>query len=167
MGSAYYAQHPVYPIEKTVANINIDGINNFGNTKDIAITGAGQSELEDYLKKEVESKGRYIATETHPEAGHYFRSDHFSFAKVGVPALTTGSGVDHVEKGKAYGQKRQEEYTEKYYHRPSDEYDASRWNLDGGLEDIKLLFQVGKRLASESSWPGWKAGSEFKSLRKR
>ena len=167
LGSAYYAQHPLYPIEKTVANINIDGINNFGKTRDIEITGAGQSELEDYLKKEVESKGRYIAPETHPEAGHYFRSDHFSFAKVGVPALTTGSGIDHVEKGKEYGRERYEEYTEKYYHRPSDEYNASRWNLEGGLEDIELLFQIGKKLAAETSWPKWMEGSEFKALRNR
>ena len=165
LGSAFYTQHPVYPIEKTVANINIDGINNFGKTKDIEITGAGQSELEDYLKKEAESKGRYIAAETHPEAGHYFRSDHFNFAKVGVPALTTSSGTDDIEKGKEYGKRQGEEYTEKYYHRPSDEYDANRWNLDGGLEDIELLFQVGKRLASETSWPKWKEGSEFKALR--
>jgi Zn-dependent M28 family amino/carboxypeptidase len=167
LGSAYYAQHPLYPVEKTVANINIDGINNFGKTKDIEITGAGQSELEDYLKREVESKGRYIAIETHQEAGHYFRSDHFNFAKVGVPALNTGSGIDHIEKGREYGKERHEEYTERYYHRPSDEYDASRWNLDGGLEDIELLFQVGKRLASETSWPKWKEGSEFKALRGR
>ncbi len=166
LGSAYYAQHPVYPVDKTAANINMDVINYLGKTKDIEITGAGQSELEDYLKKEVESKGRYIAKETHPEAGHYFRSDHFNFAKVGIPALTTGGGTDHVEKGKEYGQKIQDEYTEKYYHRPSDEYDAKRWDLSGGMEDIELLFQVGKRIAFETTWPKWKEGSEFKALRK-
>jgi Zn-dependent M28 family amino/carboxypeptidase len=166
LGSEYYAHHPVYPIDKTVANINIDGINSFGRTKDISITGAGQSELEDYFRKEVQRKGRYIATENHPEAGHYFRSDHFSFAKVGVPALTTGSGVDHLEKGKTYGQQQEDEYTAKYYHRPADEYDPSRWNLAGGLEDIELLFQVGKQLAFETTWPKWKEGSEFRKLRK-
>lgn len=166
LGSEYYAQHPVYPADKTAANINMDVINALGKTKDIEITGAGQSELEDYLRKEVESKGRYIAKESHPEAGHYFRSDHFNFAKVGIPALTTGAGIDNVEKGKAYGQKMQDEYTEKYYHRPSDEYDAKRWDLSGGIEDIALLFQVGKRIAFETSWPKWKEGSEFKALRK-
>jgi Zn-dependent M28 family amino/carboxypeptidase len=166
LGSAWYAQHPLYPVDKTVADINTDVIISIGRMKDIEIVGAGQSDLEDYLKTEVERKGRYIAPETHPEAGHYFRSDHFNFAKVGVPALTLGSGIDHVEKGKGYGQKQHDEYTEKYYHRPSDEYDASRWNLDGAMEDIELLFRVGKRLAFETSFPQWKAGSEFKALRK-
>ena len=166
LGSAYYATHPVYPVDKTVANLNMDVINNLGKTKDIVISGAGQSELEDYLKQEVKKKGRYIAPETHPEAGHYFRSDHFNFAKVGIPALTTGGGIDDVAKGKEYGQKMEDEYTEKYYHRPADEYDAKRWDLSGGLEDIELLFQVGKRIAFETSWPKWKEGSEFKALRK-
>jgi Zn-dependent M28 family amino/carboxypeptidase len=166
LGSAYYAEHPIYPVDKTAADINMDVINAWGRTKDIEITGAGQSELEDYLKKEVALKGRYIARETHPEAGHYFRSDHFNFAKVGIPALTTGGGTDNVEKGKAYGQKVQDEYTEKYYHRPGDEYDPKRWDLSGGMEDIELLFQVGKKIAFETTWPKWKDGSEFKALRK-
>jgi Zn-dependent M28 family amino/carboxypeptidase len=166
LGSAYYAQHPLYPIGKTVANINVDGINTVGRTKDFSIIGAGQSELEDYLKKEVVSKGRYIAAESHPEAGYYFRSDHFNFAKVGVPALTTGSGIDLIGEGKEAGIKLRDEYTAKYYHRPADEYDAARWNLEGGIEDIELLFQVGKRLAFETTWPQWKEGSEFKALRK-
>ena len=166
LGSAYYAQHPVYPAIKTVGNLNIDVMNNWGKTKDIAIAGAGQSELEDYLKKEVESKGRYIAPESHPEAGHYFRSDHFSFAKVGVPALTTGSGIDGVSKGKEYGQKQEDDYTANYYHQPADQYDAAKWNLEGGIEDTILLFQIGKRLAFETTWPQWKEGSEFKALRK-
>ena len=126
----------------------------------------GQSELEDYLEKEIKAKGRYIAAELHPEAGHYFRSDHFNFAKVGVPSLTTAGGIDNIEKGKEYGKKFEDEYTEKYYHKPADQYDPKRWNLDGGLADIKLLFQVGKRLAFENSWPNWQAGSEFKALRK-
>ena len=168
LGSAYYATHPVFPVEKTVANINIDGINNMGKAKDISISGGmGQSELEDYLEKEVKAKGRYIAPELHPEAGRYFRSDHFNFAKVGVPSLTTGGGIDNIEKGKEYGKKFQDEFTEKYYHKPADQYDPNRWSLDGGLEDIELLFQVGKRLAFENSWPKWKDGSEFKALRKQ
>lgn len=168
LGSAYYAQNPVYAIDKTVANLNIDVINNFGPTKDVSIAGGeGQSDLEDYLKRELESKGRYIAPEAHPEAGHYFRSDHFSFAKVGVPALTTGSGVDEVPQGKEYGKKQQEAYTEHFYHQTTDEYDASTWKLEGGLDDTILLFQIGKRLASETTWPQWKEGSEFKALRKK
>jgi Zn-dependent M28 family amino/carboxypeptidase len=167
LGSAYYAQHPIYPLDKTVANINIDVINNWGRTRDIGITGAGQSDLEDYLRQEVSKAGRYIGPESHPEAGHYFRSDHFNFAKVGVPALTTDSGLDDLEKGKTYGQQKHDEYTEKYYHQPSDEYNAGQWNLDGGLEDIELLFKVGRKLAFETSWPQWKENSEFKTLRKK
>jgi Zn-dependent M28 family amino/carboxypeptidase len=168
LGSAYYGQHPVYPANETVANLNIDVINNFGSTKDVSIAGGeGQSELEDYLKKELEKKGRYIAPEAHPEAGHYFRSDHFSFAKVGIPALTIGSGIDAIPQGKEYGQKQQDHYNEKFYHQTTDQYDASTWKLEGGMEDTILLFQIGKKLAFETTWPQWKEGSEFKALRKK
>lgn len=165
-GSAYYAQNPIYPVENTVANINMDGLNNIGKTKDIVVIGQGQSELEDYLKDAADKMGRVISFETHPEAGYYYRSDHFNFAKVGIPALYTGSGIDVIGKGKEYGQQKDDEYTEKNYHRPSDEFTGD-WNLEGGIEDLKLLFMVGKRLAMEEKWPGWKEGSEFKQFRKR
>lgn len=165
-GSAYYAQNPIYPVAKTVANINMDGLNNFGATKDITIIGQGQSDLEDDLKEAAQKMNRSISFETHPEAGYYYRSDHFNFAKVGVPALYTGNGIDVIGKGKEYGQKQEDEYTAKHYHRPSDEY-KSNWNLEGGIEDLKLLFMVGKRLATEEKWPGWKEGSEFKSIREK
>jgi Zn-dependent M28 family amino/carboxypeptidase len=163
-GSAYYAQHPVYPAEKTVANINMDGINNIGKTKDIIIVGQGQSELEDYLKDAAAKMDRVTAFEVHPEAGSYYRSDHFNFAKVGIPALYTSNGVDVIGKDKGYGQKKDDEYTEKHYHRPSDEYNND-WDLEAGIEDLKLMFMVGKRIAMEEKWPGWKEGSEFKILR--
>jgi Zn-dependent M28 family amino/carboxypeptidase len=165
LGSAYYGQHPVYPLARTVANLNIDVINTFGRTKDVTFSGNGQSELEDYLNEEAKKKGRYVAPESHPEAGHYFRSDHFNFAKAGVPALTVDGGIDHVEKGKEYGKQMEDEYTAKYYHQPGDEYDAQRWNLDGGLEDIGLVFLIGKQLAFGDAWPQWKPGSEFKAIR--
>jgi Zn-dependent M28 family amino/carboxypeptidase len=167
LGSAWYGQHPVYPLSKTVANLNIDVINTFGRTRDITFSGAGQSELEDYLNEEAKKKGRYVAPETHPEAGHYFRSDHFSFAKGGVPALTADGGIDNIEKGKEYGKQMQDEYTAKYYHQPGDQYDAHRWNLDGGVEDIGLVFLIGKRLAFGNEWPQWKPGSEFKAIREK
>jgi len=149
----------------TVANLNIDVINTYGRTKDITYSGTGESELEDYLKEEAEKKGRYIAPEEHPEAGHYFRSDHFNFARVGVPSLTPDAGVDNLEKGKAYGKMMQDEYTNDHYHQPSDEYDAKRWDLDGGIEDIQLVYLIGKRLANSTAWPAWKPGSEFKTIR--
>lgn len=167
LGSAWYGQHPLYPLARTVANLNTDVINTFGRTHDITYSGAGQSELEDYLRKEVEKRGRYIAPEAHPEAGHYFRSDHFSFARMGVPSLTVDAGIDDVEHGKAYGRQKQDEYTENRYHQPSDEYDPKTWNLDGGLEDIELEYAVAKRLAYGHAWPNWKPGSEFKAIRDR
>ena len=165
LGSNYYVHHPIYPVKNTVANINMDGFKVNGKTKDVVIDGAGQSDLEDYLKKEAEGQGRYIAPETHPEAGYYFRSDHFNFAKVGIPALNVGGGIDLVEGGKETGIKLADEYNEKYYHHPSDEFDPVRWKLDGTMEDIQLFFLLGKRLAFETTWPKWKQGSEFKAIR--
>ncbi|MCG2613044.1 M28 family metallopeptidase [Terrimonas sp. NA20] len=166
-GSAYYAQNPVYPTAKTLANINMDGLNSYGKTKDIIVIGRDQNQLEDYLKEEAGKSGREISYETHPEAGYYYRSDHFNFAKVGIPALYTESGVDVIGKGKAFGEAKKDEYTEKNYHRPSDEYTPENWVLDGAIDDLKLFFQVGKKLASDEKWPEWKSGSEFKALREK
>lgn len=166
-GSAYYAQNPIYPTAKTVANINIDGLNPFEKTKDIIIVGQGQSELEEYLKEAAEQAGRVVAFENHPEAGYYYRSDHFNFAKVGVPALYTSNGIDVIGKGPVFGEKRDAEYTEKHYHRPSDEFDPATWTFEGGIDDLKLFFQVGKRLAFEEKMAQWKDGSEFKAIREK
>ncbi len=164
-GSAYYAQNPIYPKEKTVANINMDGINPYGKMKDVSIIGVGQSEMEDLLNVELEKLGRYSAPEPNPVAGYYFRSDHFNFAKIGIPALYFGTGIDHFEKGKEYGKQLQEEYVAVYYHKPSDEYDTTRWNLDGAVDDVQVLYNVGRSLANSDLWPGWKKGSEFKAIR--
>jgi Zn-dependent M28 family amino/carboxypeptidase len=165
LGSAYYAQHPVYPLATTVADLNIDVVNTYGPTKDITYSGKGQSELEDYLADAAKAKGRYVAPEDHPEAGHYFRSDHFSFARGGVPSLTADGGVDDVTKGKEFGKKKHDEYTELHYHQPSDEYDAKTWDLTGGIQDIGLVYLIGKKLAFSDVWPQWKTGSEFKAIR--
>jgi len=164
-GSAYYAQYPVYPKEKTVASINMDVINPYGKTKDIVLVGMGQSDLEDYVKEEATRVGRYLSQEPNPEAGIYFRSDHFSFAKVGIPALYLKTGVDNAEKGIEYGTKLQADFTANNYHKPSDEYNAEIWNLEGAVDDLKLLFNVGKKISSEKTWPQWKATSEFKTIR--
>jgi Zn-dependent M28 family amino/carboxypeptidase len=165
LGSSHYAQNPIYPKEKTVANINIDGINPYGKNKDIVLVGMGQSDLEDYLNEEARRVGRYVAPEPNPVAGYYFRSDHFSFAKVGIPALYTNDGIDNMEKGADYGKRAQNEFVAKYYHKPSDEYDSTRWNLGGSIEDLKLLFNVGKKISLERTWPQWKPTSEFKAIR--
>ena len=165
LGSAYYAQNPIYPAAKTVANINMDGLNRFGKTKDIVIVGKGQSDLEDYLKEEVDKTGGYISFDQHPEAGSYYRSDHFNFAKAGIPALYIKTGIDVEGKDTSFGRKLQTDYVEKDYHRPSDEYDANTWTMEGAIKDLKLLFLVGKRLAFEEKMPQWKQGSEFKTMR--
>lgn len=164
-GSGYYAQNPVYPTAKTLANINIDELNRFGKTKDIVVVGQGQSELEDILAEEAKKMNRYISYETHPEAGHYYRSDHFNFAKAGVPALFVNNGIDVEGKGKEYGQKIDDDYNANNYHRPSDSFDAATWTMEGGIDDLKLLFQLGKRLAFAGKMPEWKTGSEFKAVR--
>jgi Zn-dependent M28 family amino/carboxypeptidase len=165
LGSAYYAQNPIYPANKTVANINMDGLNRFTKTKDITIVGEGQSDLEDYIKEEAEKDSGYISFDSHPEAGYYYRSDHFNFAKAGIPALYIKTGVDVEGKGKDFGKQLEDEYRINNYHRPSDEYDATTWTMDGAAKDLKLLFRVGRRLAMEETMPQWKAGSEFKSIR--
>ena len=165
LGSAYYAQNPIYPAAKTLANINMDGINRFSKTKDIIVVGQGQSDLEDYLKEEIQKDSGYISFEPKPEAGYYYRSDHFNFAKAGIPALYIETGIDVVGKGKAYGEQLLQEYTDSNYHRPSDEYNAATWTFEGGIKDLKMLFQVGKRLAFQQKWPEWKTGSEFKAIR--
>jgi Zn-dependent M28 family amino/carboxypeptidase len=164
-GSAYYAQNPVYPKEKTVANINMDGVNPFGKMKDIIILGKGQSELEDYLTEAAKEAGRDVAPDSEPEKGFYFRSDHFWFARIGVPALYLKVGDDFAGKGKEYGRQLKSEYTQKYYHQPSDEYDTARVNFEGAIDDLRLMFVVGERLANESTWPKWKGTSEFKAIR--
>lgn len=166
-GSAYYAQNPVYPLSKTLANINMDGLNWFGKTKDLIVVGRGQNELEDYLKEEATKVNRSISFESRPEAGSYYRSDHFNFAKAGVPALYTSNGIETIGKADGYGKKMEDEYIKKNYHRPSDEYDAATWVLDGAIDDLKLLFQVGKRLIFTDKWPEWKEGSEFKAIREK
>lgn len=166
LGSEYYSSHPLYPLAKTVADLNMDVVNVNGKTKDLVISGLGQNELEDYVNTEAKKQGRYIAPDDHPEAGHYFRSDHFSFAKRGVPSLSAGGGIDDAEKGKVFGRKLEEDYTANHYHQPSDEYDSS-WTFAGGLQDMDLLYRVGEKLASESSWPAWKPGSEFKIIREK
>jgi Zn-dependent M28 family amino/carboxypeptidase len=166
LGSEYYGQHPVYPLKSTVADLNMDGVNPNEKTNDIVITGFGQNELENYVADVAKIQGRYLAPESHPEAGSYFRSDHFSLAKVGVPALNVSGGIDVVGKGKEYGRKQEDDYIANHYHSPSDEFNP-KWTFEGGMQDLDLLFMIGKRLAFETSWPKWKPGSEFKSIRER
>jgi Zn-dependent M28 family amino/carboxypeptidase len=164
-GSAYYAENPVFPKEKTIANINIDGVNHIGKMKDVSVIGVGQSDLEDLLEDELQKVGRYSAPEPTPSAGYYYRSDHFNFAKIGIPALYFGTGIDHVEKGKEYGMQRQKEFTLNQYHKPSDEYVPGEWDLEAAIDEIQLYYSIGRRLVNQDVWPKWKDGSEFKAIR--
>lgn len=164
-GSAYYAQNPVYPAKKTVANINMDVLNWFGKTKDVVVIGQGQSELEDILAEEVKKVGRNITFDARPQAGSYYRSDHFNFAKVGVPALYMKYGTSVIGKDAGYGLAVTESYTKNHYHRPSDDNNLATTNLDGAIDDWRLLFKVGRTLAFTNNWPAWKTGSEFKAVR--
>lgn len=163
-GSAYYGQNPIYPLESTVANINMDGLSNHGKVNDVVIVGRGQSELDELVAEEASRQGRHLGVEGHPEAGYYYRSDHFNFAKGGVPSLHFDEGEEMEGKTKEEVKKMRDDYTAKHYHRPSDEYDSS-WNLEGAVLDLQMYFNLGNRLANSREWPNWKQGSEFKALR--
>ena len=165
LGSEYYASHPLVPVNKTVADINIDAMEASGMTKDIVVVGYGQSELEDYLIEAAKKQERVVAKDPNPSAGSYFRSDHFNFAKVGIPALYTGNGIDNVKHGEAWGKAQQEDYTKNRYHAPADNFEPVKWDFSGMVADLRLLFEVGYRLSNESTFPGWKEGSEFKAIR--
>lgn len=165
-GSAYYAANPLFPLSKTVANLNMDVLNWFGKTKDIVVVGQGQNQLEDYLHNELTGLGRVAVFDPHPEAGSYYRSDHFNFARVGVPALDLKYGSDVIGKSPGYGTQMADAYRSSQYHRPSDQYSTSL-RFDGAIADIDLLFRIGKKLAFNRDWPAWKPGSEFKEIRER
>ena len=164
LGSQYYATTPLYPLNKTVANINIDGVNQWGRAKDFTVIGMGASDLDDYLKAAADEQGRILRADPEPEKGFYYRSDHFNFAKQGVPALDPDAGIDYIGKDPAYGEAKRDEYTEKDYHAPSDEIKPD-WDLSGAVEDGQLLFAVGYRVANADKFPEWKAGNEFKATR--
>lgn len=164
LGSKYYASNPIYPTTKTVAAINIDGLNIFGKMKDITVVGYGNSDLDDYVEAAAEEQGRVVNPDPEPEKGYFYRSDHFSFAKVGIPALYTDPGIDQIEHGKEWTLQQKEKYTEENYHKPSDEFNPN-WDLSGAVQDLRLLFRVGYRLSMESTFPNWKEGTEFKAKR--
>ncbi len=164
LGSQYYATAPLYPLNQTLANINMDGVNQWGRTKDVTVIGMGASDLDDYLKAAADEQGRVLRPDPEAEKGFYYRSDHFNFAKQGVPALYTDSGIEFIGKDPAYGRTKRDEYTEKDYHAPSDEIKPD-WDLSGAIEDAQLLFAVGYRVANAGRMPEWKPGNEFRAVR--
>jgi Zn-dependent M28 family amino/carboxypeptidase len=164
LGSAYYASYPVYPLAQTVATINMDGLNILGPMRDVTVIGLGQSELDDYLTRAARSQNRRIRPDPEAEKGFYFRSDHFSFAKEGVPSLYADAGIDHLEHGEEWTRERRDEYTRERYHKPGDEFDPT-WDLRGAVDDLALLFRVGVMLANERTFPNWRERSPFKATR--
>jgi Zn-dependent M28 family amino/carboxypeptidase len=164
IGSKYYAENPIYPLDKTVANINMDGLNQWGPTRDVTVVGLGNSTLDDVLQKAAAEKKRVLRPDPEPEKGFYYRSDHFNFAKVGVPALDPNDGIDFIGKPAGWGKKKRDEYTEHDYHKPSDEIKPD-WDFSGAVEDLRLLMTVGYRVANADKYPEWKAGTEFKAKR--
>jgi Zn-dependent M28 family amino/carboxypeptidase len=166
LGSAYYVANPVYPLNRTVAAFNMDAITWGGPTKDVTVVGYGASELEDYLVRAARRQDRVVMPEPTPENGFFFRSDHFNFAKVGVPALYIKLGVEDREKGAEWAKARNAEFTLKDYHKPSDEFRPGT-DLRGGLEDITLLYDIGRTLANERRFPQWYPQSEFRAARDR
>ena len=164
LGSAYYVANPLFEIEKTVANINNDLMLPYGATKDVMVTGYGQSELDDYVARAAKKQERYLLPDPNAHTGMYFRSDHFSFAKQGVPSLFVRGNCDHAEHGKAWMQEKENEWLRDYYHKPADEYE-DWWDLQGIVNDARLLFEVGYELANETGFPQWSENSEFKDKR--
>ncbi len=164
IGSAYYASNPVYPLGQTVAVINMDALNTLGQMKDIMIIGYGNSELDQYVEKYAAAQNRTVREDPTPEKGSYFRSDHFSFAKQGVPALNAKSGINHVTHGPDWTLEQQKDYTTNRYHKPGDNYDPN-WDLSGAVQDLQMLFQIGLELANNEDWPNWHEGVAFKAMR--
>jgi Zn-dependent M28 family amino/carboxypeptidase len=164
LGSKYYAENPLYPLNKTLANINMDVLNMYGPTEDVVVIGYGNSDLEDVLAEEAKKQNRHIVPEASPEKGSYYRSDHFEFAKQGVPALYAKSGVLARNQPSNYVQQWQDNYTANDYHKLTDEV-RDNWNLKGALEDLRLFFKVGYRVANEKKYPVWRDKSEFKGKR--
>ena len=165
LGAKWYAEHPLYPLNKTLANMNMDGVNQWGRTKDVTLIGYGNSTLDDVLGSVLASQGgRTIKPDPESEKGFFYRSDHFEFAKQGVPALYIDTGTEFVGKDSAYSQTKRDEYTNNDYHKPSDQVKPD-WDLSGAVEDLQALFQVGYRIAQTDRWPEWKPGNEFKARR--
>jgi len=165
LGSKYYVAHPVVPLDKTVAVFNIDALSPIGKARDLTVVGKGSSQLEDMLNTVLNGQKRKTVGETNTAAGYYFRSDHFNFAKAGVPALYIDSGTDLLDGGLAAGDAAAQDYTDHRYHKPGDQFDATTWKVDGIIQDLEAVQTVGATLANDGQWPNWYAGNPFKAAR--
>jgi len=164
LGSEYYAANPLYPLAKTVAVLNMDALSPWGPTRDFSISGSAKLDLLDKLVADAKAWDRSYAPDPKPEAGYFFRSDHFPFAKRGVPAVSFDSGQDWLDGGIEAGKAASEDYTEHRYHQPGDEWDAA-WPFTGMQRDLELLYKVGADLANSDEWPNWAQDSEFRAAR--
>ena len=164
LGSQYFAQHPLWPLSHIVAGINLDANLPEGRARDMIVVGNGASELEDMLADVLKTQGRTIAPDPEPEKGAFYRSDHISLAKVGVPMLDPGGGYDLIVGGKAAGQALRDDYRTHHYHQPSDEWKAD-WDLAGPVQDLDALYTLGDELANDDKWPNWYPGNEFRAIR--
>ena len=166
LGSAYYGDHPVFPLGRTVGGVNMDALSMAGLAKNVVVIGKGKSQLDAYLDRALAAQKRVASLEPTPEKGFYYRSDHFSFAKHGVPMLYFEGGQDLVKGGPAAGARAAKDYEEHHYHGPKDEYDP-KWDWSGVKADLKLYYDVGRALANTTDWPNWMPGDEFRAIRDR
>ena len=164
LGSRHYGENPLYPAGQTVAALNMDVLNQWGRTRDLTIVGMGQSGLDDVAAEVAARLGRTLAPDPEPEKGFYYRSDHFSFARAGIPAFYADPGVEYLDKPPGYGIEKRAEYTANDYHKVSDEVKPD-WDLSGALEDLTFLYHMGARLAGSDEWPAWSETSEFRAVR--
>ncbi|MEO8192846.1 MAG: M28 family metallopeptidase, partial [Gemmatimonadales bacterium] len=167
LGSEYYASNPVYPLETTVAGFNIDALSATGPARDVLVVGSGQTDIEDRLARLLASSNRVMTPDASPEAGYFFRSDHFPMAKRGVPMLYMDSGIDLLNGGTAAGKAADEKYRRDAYHQPADEYNPATWNFSGIAEDVSVLHSLGMQLANSREWPNYRESSEFRPVRDR
>ncbi len=166
LGSAYYGANPVFPLGKTVGGVNMDALSMAGPAKNVVVIGRGKSELDGYLDRALAAQGRAATNEPTPEKGFYYRSDHFSLAKYGVPMLYFEGGDDLVKGGVAAGEAAAKDYETNRYHGPKDEFDPA-WDWTGAMRDVQLYYDVGRALATTDAWPNWVAGDEFRAIRDR
>ncbi len=164
LGADYYAQNPVFPLSQTVGGINMDAFQVAGPSKDVTVVGPGKSQLDSFLNAALEADGRIATPNPTPEAGYYYRSDHFAFAKRGVPMLYVDGGEDLVEGGREAGSAVAADYTENRYHGPKDEFNED-WDWSGVMQDLQLFYRIGRALATSTSWPNWNDGDEFRGIR--
>jgi Zn-dependent M28 family amino/carboxypeptidase len=165
LGSAYYATHPLFPAEKTAGVINIDALCIEGIMKDVTVIGYGYSELDDIVLRASQYQDRVVTPDPTPEKGSYFRSDHFSFAKAGIPSVYIAKGADHIEHGREWTLEKRAAWGREHYHKPSDNYTPDLWDFDGMVKDVRLVFHAGYLLAMDDRFPNWREGTPFKALR--